>query len=104
MGRFHRLAEPPRQPAQNQSADGARLPSARRCRRSARILRRSARRLKEIPRVASKRTAHVRRAPPPETRGENMTEQLEKGQASAQDVGRCQPAEANVNTSLARSG
>src|SRR5258707_5809369 len=31
------IAEPPRQPAQNQGADGARLPSARRCRRSAPI-------------------------------------------------------------------
>src|SRR5260221_6120450 len=80
MGRFHRLAEPPRQPTQNQGADGARLPSARRCRRSARIPRRPARRLKKIPPIASNRAAHVRRAPPPETRGENMTEQLEKGQ------------------------
>src|SRR5258705_528309 len=38
MGRFHRLAGPPRQPAQNQGADGARLPSARRRRRSPGIL------------------------------------------------------------------
>src|SRR6266481_207214 len=55
MGRFHRLAEPPRQPTQNQGADGTRLPSARRCRRSARIPRRPARRLRKIPPVASKR-------------------------------------------------
>jgi hypothetical protein len=33
-----------------------------------------------------------------------MTEQLEKEQVPAQDVGRCQPAEASMNTSLARSG
>src|SRR5260370_42258609 len=91
MGRCHGLAEPPRQPAENQGADGAWLPSARRCRRSARILRRSARGLKEIPRVASKQTAHVRRAPPPENKGENMTEKTAKGPAPAQKFGRIPP-------------
>src|SRR5882757_1283860 len=83
MGRFSRLAQPSRQPAKNQGAYGARFPSARRCRRSARILRRPARPLKKIPRSA----AHVRRRLP--KRRDIMTEQLEKegGRLSASPEG-----------------
>src|ERR1700730_17465776 len=50
--------------------------------------------------TTSKRTARARRAPPPETKGENVIKQLETGQAPAQDAGRCQPAQAAVRTSF----
>src|SRR6266853_5565934 len=76
MGRFPRLAEPPRQPAQDQDADGTRLPSARRCRRSARIPRRPTRRLKRRSLLDERRTSAVCAAS--RNRGENMTKQLEK--------------------------
>src|SRR5216684_3537123 len=89
MGRFPRLAGPPRQPAQNQGADGARLPSPRRCRRSARISCRPARRLRRSRRSLPKRTAHVARPRRLSQQGDIMTErpQKEGGRPSAPPEG-----------------